>query len=124
MHASVLCIHIQTQVKALLEALAAIKAAAPQEKSVVFSQFTGFLDILQQHLTAAGHTVSRSEFVLDVLDHVLSYPRVRADAYLQSIVYGVEHTTAALTGQHQLHTPFKRCLFHFDAQRRNNSFIT
>jgi SNF2 family DNA or RNA helicase len=42
--------HAWRQVAALLQALGELRINAPDEKSVVFSQFTGFLDIIQKHL--------------------------------------------------------------------------
>jgi SNF2 family DNA or RNA helicase len=54
------------QVKALLEALAKIRARDPAEKSVVFSQFTGFLDIVQHHLEVciASHCMQAYAHIL------------------------------------------------------------
>jgi len=50
---------IPPKAQALLEALAAMAASEAEEKAVVFSQFTSFLDVLQPLLAAAGFAAAR-----------------------------------------------------------------
>jgi SNF2 family DNA or RNA helicase len=73
-----------TKIRKILEILKATRETNPGEKTIIFSQFTSMLDLMQEPLKREGFNVCRCKHIVIlsfVIMHILTYlfvwPRIR-----------------------------------------------